>query len=844
MPFEVLRSELLEESIFFLTTITGSDLPLDEIEELLELLETFFGIENSMSSFVILFKILLSELLEVSTSDSTTITGSGLLLDELEELLELLETIFGIENSMSSFGMLFDVLLSELLEDSATFFSTTITGSGLLLDELEELLELLETIFGRENSMSSFGMLFEVLLSELLEESTSFSTTITGSGLLLDELEELLELFETIFGRDILMSSFRMLFAVLLSELLEESTSFSTTITGSGVVLDELDELLELLETIFGIDNSMSSFGMLFEVLLSELLEESTSFSTTIAGSGLLLDELEELLELFETIFGRENSMSSSGMLFDVLPSELLEDSATFFLTTITGSGLLLDELEELLELLKTIFGRENSMSSFGMLFEVLFSELLEESTSFSTTITGSGLLLDELEQLLELLETILGIKNSIFSFGMLFDGLLSELLEVSTSFSTTITGSCLLLDELEELLELLETIFGRENSMSSFGMLFDILLSELLEESIFFSTTTAGSDLPLDEIEELLELLETIFRIENSMFSFAMLFDILLSELLEESTSFSKTITGSGLLLDELEELLELLKTIFGRENSMSSFGMLFEVLFSELLEESTSFSTTITGSGLLLDELEQLLELLETILGIKNSIFSFGMLFDGLLSELLEVSTSFSTTITGSCLLLDELEELLELLETIFGRENSMSSFGMLFDILLSELLEESIFFSTTTAGSDLPLDEIEELLELLETIFRIENSMFSFAMLFDILLSELLEESTSFSKTITGSGLLMNELEELLEVLEIIFRIENSMSSFGMLFDMMLSELLEDSATLFSTTITGSGLLLDKLDKELGLLETIFRRDDSTSSFGMLKELLGSA
>ena len=629
MPFEVLRSELLEESISFLTTITGSDLPLDEIEELLELLETFFGIENSMSSFVILFKILLSELLEVSTSDSTTITGSGLLLDELEELLELLETIFGIENSMSSFGMLFDVLLSELLEDSATFFSTTITGSGLLLDELEELLELLETIFGRENSMSSFEMLFEVLLSELLEESTSFSTTITGSGLLLDELEELLELFETIFGRDISMSSFRMLFAVLLSELLEESTSFSTTITGSGVVLDELDELLELLETIFGIDNSMSSFGMLFEVLLSELLEESTSFSTTIAGSGLLLDELEELLELFETIFGRENSMSSSGMLFDVLPSELLEDSATFFLTTITGSGLLLDELEELLELLKTIFGRENSMSSFGMLFEVLFSELLEESTSFSTTITGSGLLLDELEQLLELLETILGIKNSIFSFGMLFDGLLSELLEVSTSFSTTITGSCLLLDELEELLELLETIFGRENSMSSFGMLFDILLSELLEESIFFSTTTAGSDLPLDEIEELLELLETIFRIENSMFSFAMLFDILLSELLEESTSFSKTITGSGLLMNELEELLEVLEIIFRIENSMSSFGMLFDMMLSELLEDSaTLFSTTITGSGLLLDKLDKELGFLETIFRRDDSTSSFGML------------------------------------------------------------------------------------------------------------------------------------------------------------------------------------------------------------------------
>ena len=178
-------------------------------------------------------------------------------------------------------------------------------------------------------------------------------------------------------------------------------------------------------------------------------------------------------------------------------------------------------------------------------------------------------------------------------------------------------------------------------------------------------------------------------------MSSFGMLFEVLLSELLEESTFFSTTITDSGLLMDELEVLLELLETFFGKENSMSSFGMLFDFLLLELLEESTSFSTTITGSGVVLDELdelEELLEVLETNFRIENSISSFGMLFDVLLSELLDVSaTFFSTTITGSCSLLDELEELLELLEKVFGGGNSISSFGMLFDDLLSELLEE---------------------------------------------------------------------------------------------------------------------------------------------------------
>ena len=483
-----------------------------------------------------------------------------------------------------------------------------------------------------------------------------------------------------------------MLFDVLLSELLEESTSFSTTITGSGVVLDKLDELLDLLEYIFGRESSVSSFGMLFDILLSQLLEESTNFFTTITGSGLVLDELEELLEFLETILGRENSMSRFRMLFDVLLSELLEDSATFFSTTITGSTLLLDELEELLELLETVFGGGNSMSSFGMLFDVLLSELLEESTSFSTTITGSGVVLDELDKLIELLETIFGRDNSMSSFGMLFEVLLSELLEESTSFSTTIIGSGLLLDELEELLELLETVFGGGNSMCIFEMLFDVLLSELLEESTSFSTTITGSGVVLDKLDELLDLLEYIVGRESSVSIFGMLFAILLSQLLEESTNFFTTITGSGLVLDELEELLELLETILGIENSMSSFGMLFDVLLSELLEESTSFSTTIAGSDLLMDELEELLEFLETIFGRDNSMSSFGMLFDVLLSELLEDSaTFFLTTITGSGLLLDELEELLELLETIFGRENSVSSFGIHFDDLLSELLEE---------------------------------------------------------------------------------------------------------------------------------------------------------
>ena len=731
--------------------------------------EIILGKQTSMSSLGIPFEVLLSELLEESTFFSTTITSPGLLLNEIDGLTEPLETIFGRGYSTFRFGMLFDVLLSELLEDPTSFL-TTITGSGLILDELEELLELLETILGIEISMSSFGMLFDVLRSELLEELICFSTTITGSGLLLDELEELLELLETIFGRENSMSSFGMLFDLLLSELLEDSaTFFSTTITGSGLLLDELKELLELLETIFEIEHSRSSFEMLFE----ELLEDSaTFFSTTITGSTLLLDELEELLELLETVFGGGNSMSSFGMLFDVLLLELLEES-TSFSTTITGSGVVLDELDELLELLKTIFGRDNSMSSFGMLFEVLLSELLEESTSFPTTITSSGLLLDELEELLELLDTVFGGGNSMCSFGILFDILLSELLEVSTSDSTTNIGSGLPLDELEELLDLLEFIFGRESSVSSFGMLFDILLPQLLEESTNFFTTITGSGLVLDELEEPLELLDTILGIENSMSSFGMLCDVLLSELLEELNCFSTTITGSGLLLYELEELLELLETIFGRENSMTSFGMLFDVLLSELLEDSaTFFSTTITGSTLLLDELEELLKLLETVFGRGNSLLGFGMLFEVLLSELLEESTSFSTTITGSGLLLDELEELLELLETVFEGGNSMCSFGMLFDVLLSELLEESISFSTTITGSGVVLDELDELIELLETIFGRDNSMSSFGMLFEVLLSELLEESTSFSTTITGSGLLLDELEELLELLETVF------------------------------------------------------------------------